>query len=123
MITRHHYQVYFEENFREDLKAFLNSINAVSYSHHAKLQTIQDRYGIIPVIKKDSLPSGTPIEYYRIDGILWKVVFKFTNFNSAFDYSYTIAKDGTVVTAWANEKSDNHSTLNHTIYEQEGVLV
>lgn len=49
--------------------------------------------------------------YQRSDGSLQKVVLRVPMLSPVFDYTYVIAREGYVVSAWANSKSDNHRLL------------
>lgn len=117
---KYHREVFFEVSAPRQFSDFLAALPPVlSYTHHAKLQTINDRYGIIPVLRADMLRASDVFEYVKDGGAVEKLVFRIDWLSERFSYSYSVSADGKVVTCWANEKTDVHGTLDRRAYATE----
>ena len=121
---KYHKEVYFEGGATERFMASLASNIRVgqeqlTYSMHAKLETIKDRYQIIPVLRPSDLKAEDIIEYTKENGAIVKALFRISTLSLRFDFSYSVSVDGRVLTCWANTKDDRHRTLNKNLYEGE----
>ena len=116
--NRYHAGVYFPDNFAEMVLEFINSFTGeVDLTNHAAEQLFEDKRGTIPLPTNEELldPSNKIVEFYeRRDrtGRIQKAVFRISNLHENLDYTYVVARDGVIVTAWANDKGDNHRLTN-----------
>ena len=116
--NRYHCEVYFPENFPQMVLEFINTFKGdVDLTTHAAEQMYEDKRGQIPLPTNDELlnPGNKIIEIYeRLDkpGRIQKAVFRIGHLNENYDYSYVVARDGVIVTAWTNDKGDNHRLTN-----------
>lgn len=112
--NRYHDSIYFPENFSEMMVEFVQTLNdEIDLTHHAAEALYEDKRGSIPLpTKKELLDSDNKIiEFYeRMDrlGRIQKAVFRVGHLHEKYDYTYVVARGGVVVTAWANDKGDNH---------------
>ncbi len=120
--NRYHDSIYFPENFSEMIMEFIQTLsNEIDLTNHAAEALYEDKRGNIPLpTKKELLDSGNKIvEFYeKTDrlGRIQKAVFRISHLSEKYDYTYVVARGGVVVTAWANDKGDNHR-LTHAINE------
>lgn len=97
---------------------FLGQLPAdIDLTYHAAEQLIEDRRTIIPLPDKAELfhNSNTLVEVYekmtedgQPQGIVQKMLIRVHNMNPDYDFCYVLAREGFVVSAWANDKGDNH---------------
>lgn len=121
--TKYHKEVGFENQAIEHIVAeILNSVapldEQIDYTLHAKLETIKDRYQIVPVLTKNNLKKEDIIEYTKENGKIVKALFRIKNLSNRFDFTYSVSLDGKVLTCWANRKDDVHRTLDKNKYER-----
>lgn len=116
-LRRYHNKIYFPENLGEMCAEFISQINDVDVTFHAAEQLMEDRRGIIPLPSREEIfhPSNTLVEIYeQLDnegcpiGRIQKMLIRVHNFNEQYDYSYVLAREGFIVSAWANDKNDDH---------------
>ena len=121
-ITRFHKEVGFEPGAIKEIFNILWSLSSLRYTQHAKMETIKDRYAIIPVIKLSDIKPEDIFEYTKDDGELEQFMVRINPPTGAFSYCYSISvrpeTKGNIVTVWANTKYDSHRTLNTRIYER-----
>ena len=113
-MERYHRDIGLPENAEKLLDRFFAGFNSVRYSHHAKLETIHDRYGIIPVVRKDQLKPENCFELFVYGNVIAKAVFRVEGAHS--DHCYSVSAEGIVVTCWTNAKDDAHATLDAAQY-------
>ena len=112
--NRYHDSIYFPENFSTMMMEFVQTLNGeIDLTNHAAEALFEDKRGDIPLPdKKELLDSNNKIvEFYeRTDrlGRIQKAVFRIGHLHEKYDYTYVVARGGVVVTAWANDKGDNH---------------
>jgi len=103
-----------------EAKALIGRNLNLSYSHHAKLACVNDRYGIISKppfqigINLDNL-----IEVETENSVIVKVVVR-QKYDSKFDIALAISiegKNSTVKSVWLNDSSDKHFTLDRSKYQ------
>ena len=115
-IKRYHREVGFPEGFEKMMERYFGSFTKVTYSHHAKLETIKDRYQIIPVLQREWLNAGRCFEVFVEGGEIVKAVFRIVG--KGVDNCYSVSLVGTVVTVWANKTDDSHRTLRTELYNK-----
>lgn len=114
-MSRYHKELGFPEGTNEKLNQFVQGLTSLRYSQHAKLETIKDRYHIVPVITKEALKVEDVFEIVTEGDEIVKAVFRVSGEN-ALDNCYSISKEGTVVTCWTNQSEDTHRTLDASLY-------
>lgn len=114
-MSRYHREVGFPEWAGKRLENFLQNIECVIYSPHAKSETLKDRYHIIPVIKKSTLKVEDIFEIETEGNCVVKAVFRIKGENS-LDNCYAVTGDGVVKTCWTNTAKDSHRTLDKSVY-------
>ena len=112
-----HKEVGFEPGATEEIMAALGRLSRLTYTRHAQLETIKDRYKIIPVLKLADIEPDDIFEYTRMGGRIERIAIRVKKFDQWFDFCYSVSLEGMVVTAWANSKDDDHSTLRRREYE------
>ena len=112
--NRYHADIYFPDDYPSMVLEFIESFTGeVDLTHHAAEQLLEDKRGQIPLPTKEELlnPDTKLIEIYeRTDriGRIQKAVFRLGHLDKNYDYSYVVAREGVIVTAWANDKGDHH---------------
>ncbi len=120
-LRRYHHKVFFPSNTKEMLIDFINQIVKIDITNHAMIELSTDRRGIVPIPTKEEMfhSDNTLVEFYeRLDndnnpeGIIQKVLVRVHNLSSRLDYSYVLAREGFIVSGWANAKGDDHRLNN-----------
>lgn len=123
-MRRYHHKVFFSNNVGKMLKEFIENLGAkeIEYKQHATIERCLDKRATIPQATKEILfhPKNTLVEFYEIlttDGVptarIQKLVIRVHHLSNKFDYTYVIAREGFVISNWANDKNDDHR-LTHT---------
>ncbi len=92
----------------------------LTYSHHAKLSCVNDRYGIIskpPFVVEVTRENIIEVETTPTNFIV-KIVIRI-GYDSRFDIALALLVDydvATVKSCWLNEKTDSHFTLDKSKY-------
>lgn len=116
-LRRYHNKIYFPENTALMCLEFFGQINDVDVTYHAAEQLMEDRRGIIPLPSREELlhPTNTLVEMYELcndqsepQGKIQKMLIRVHNLSEEYDYSYVLAREGFIVSAWANDKNDDH---------------
>ncbi len=113
-LNKYHSGVYFPESFPTMVLEFIESfVGEIDLTNHAAEQMYADKRGKIPLPTKEELldRSNRIFEFHeRQDrlGRLQKAHFRISHLNEDYDYTYVVARGGVIVTAWANDKGDNH---------------
>lgn len=102
---------------------FLN-FEALGATHHAIEEMKKDKLGMIPMPSKDDIlqSENMVIEFYEPiindvpSGYIQKILIRVKNLSDKVDYSYLIAREGFIVSAWANMKNDIHRLTNSNGY-------
>lgn len=123
-LRRYHYQIWFPENTSVMLASFFEQFEDVDITYHAAEQLIEDRNGIIPLPSKLEMmnPTNTLIEFYEImdntkrTHILQKALIRIHDLDPKLDFSYVLAREGFVVSAWSQKKNDIQK-LTKSLYE------
>lgn len=116
-LRRYHNKIYFPDNTAVMCLEFFGQIKDVDVTYHAAEQLMEDRRGIIPLPSREELlhSSNTLVEFYEVmdeynqpTGVCQKMLIRVHNLSEDFDYSYVLAREGFIVSAWANDKNDDH---------------
>lgn len=116
-LRRYHKNIHFPENLGEMCLEFFQQVTEVNPTYHSAEQLMEDKRGIIPLPTREEIfhSSNTLVEFYeqvneygeRLNRIQ-KMLIRVHNLSEEFDYSYVLAREGFVVSAWANDKNDDH---------------
>ena len=96
---------------------FFQSLPKVDVTTHAAEQLLEDKRGVIPLPTKEELfdAANILVEVYEIldrggepTGKIQKAVIRIRGLSEKLDYTYVVAREGYVVSTWANSKSDKH---------------
>jgi hypothetical protein len=116
-LRRYHHKIYFPENTGQMCMEFLGQITDVDVTYHAAEQLIEDKRGIIPLPTREEIfhSANTLVEYYEVlnefgesMNRIQKMLIRIHNLDEKYDYSYVLAREGYIVSAWANDKNDDH---------------
>jgi len=116
-LRRYHNKIYFPESTAMMCLEFFGQIKDVDVTYHAAEQLMEDRRGIIPLPSREELlhNSNTLVEFYEVlddynapQGTIQKMLIRVHNLSETYDYSYVLAREGYIVSAWANDKTDDH---------------
>lgn len=116
-LRRYHNKIFFPENTAALCLEFFGQIKDVDITYHAAEQLIEDRRGIIPLPTREELlhATNTLVEFYEVlddfdmpIGRAQKMLIRVHNLSEKYDYSYVLAREGFIVSAWANDKNDEH---------------
>lgn len=113
-LNKYHASIHFPGEFPEMVLEFIESfVGEIDLTNHAAEQMYEDKRGRIPLPTKEELlhRSNKIFEFHeRQDrlGRIQKAHFRVSFLNEKFDYTYVVARGGVIVTAWANDKGDNH---------------
>lgn len=122
-MRRYHHKVFFDENIGHMTREFIEQLGdkEIGYTHHAEKERFVDKRGVIPRATREILfyPANTLVEVYEIlqsDGTpsarIQKLVIRTHHLSDRYDYTYVIAREGYVVSNWANDKGDEHRLNN-----------
>lgn len=113
-VHKYHYSVYFPENFANMMLEFVQTIKSdPDLTGHAANEMNEDKRGQIPLPTKEEILDRTNmvVEVHELvdkPGRIQRAAFRINFLSEDYDYTYIIARDGVIVTAWANDKGDNH---------------
>ena len=116
-LRRYHHKIFFPENTGQMCLEFFAQIKDVDVTYHAAEQLMVDRRGIIPLPSREELmhDTNTLVEFYEQlneygepMGRIQKMLIRVHNLHEDYDYSYVFAREGFIVSAWANDKNDDH---------------
>lgn len=113
---RYHRQVGFPEGTKEALERFFAGFAAVRYSHHAKLETVTDRHGIIPIVKRSALTPERCFEIVVEGGFIVKAGFQVEG--ETHNHAYVVSCEGVVITCWSDPKENQYRHLDKAQYAQ-----
>lgn len=130
LLRRYHYQVYFPDNTGEMCLEFFSQLpEDINPTYHAMHQMVDDESGIIDLPTKSDLlnSSNTLVEFYenltpdnKPVGTIQKMLVRVPTLSNTKDYSYLVAREGFIVSAWSNDKTDIHRlTRNNNYYRPE----
>lgn len=121
---RYHYMVFFPESTPLMVVEFLNQLKFIRPTTHAKEEMLKEKHGSIPLPSKEDIMNqdNSLIEFYepiingKQSGYIQKMLVRVKHLSDTHDYSYLIAREGYIVSAWANTKSDIHRLKNSNSY-------
>ena len=126
--VRYHYEVSWPKNVGEMCLSFFEEfkrLDKVQTTFHSANQLMDERNGTIPLPTLADLlhPQNTLVEIYEIlddnnspSGVIQKVLVRAHHLDECKDYSYVISRDGFLVSAWTNSKTDIHRLINRDLY-------
>src|SRR5664279_5393644 len=124
-MRRYHYRVFFPENTAEMCLEFFNQLNYINVTYHAMYQMCDDPRSIIDLPNKSDLidPTNLLVEFYEnLDkignpmGVIQKVLLRVCHLNEQFDFTYLLAREGYIVSAWCSDKNDMNR-LTKSLYQ------
>lgn len=124
-LRRYHHKIWLPDNTGFMCMDFFTQIKEVDVTYHAADQLLEDRRGIIPLPSRAELlhNTNTLVEVYeRLDandnptGIIQKMLLRVHNLHPAYDYCYVLAREGFIVSTWANDKGDDHRIDKDHVY-------
>jgi hypothetical protein len=116
-LRRYHNKIHFPENTALMCLEFFGQIGDVDVTYHAAEQLMEDRRTIIPLPSREELlhDTNTLVEMYELCddwkeplGKLQKILIRVHNLHDQYDFAYVLAREGFIVSAWANDKDDDH---------------
>jgi hypothetical protein len=116
-LRRYHYNVFFPENTADMCLDFFLQLNEVNVTYHAAHQMFDDPRGIIDLPDKDDLlkEENILVEFYenlsednKPTGLMQKMLLRIKHFSKTQDFTYLIAREGYIVSAWKSDKDDIH---------------
>ena len=124
----YHREVYWKDNFDKNSYKLIDK-NDIRYSLHMEENFALpindkhriDKYILNNIISNISFDDIKPFEVLVYNGEVIKTVIRIP-YDDKYDISIVFRK-GLVITAWLNEKSDIHITINKTKYVKENDMV
>lgn len=122
---RYHYQVMLPTYVGEMCLNFFENFEKVQTTYHSANQLIEEYKASIPLPTRADLmhPGNTLVELYEIvdkwgypSKVMQKAVIRTHHLDSNRDFSYVVARDGFLISAWANAKTDIHRLLSRDVY-------
>lgn len=119
--NRYHSEIYFPESYPDMMMEFIETFKGdVDLTNHAAGELYEDKRGQIPLPSYDEIldSSNKVVEIHELTnktGRIQRTVFRIGHLSEKYDYTYVIARGGVVVTAWANDKGDNHRLTNTSV--------
>jgi hypothetical protein len=124
-MRRYHFKVYFPPHTLDMCAEFFSQLNELYVTYHAAYQMCDDSRSIIVMPTIDDLmrPESKLIEFYEnLDEsgmplfTMQKALIRVHHLNEKFDFTYLIAREGYIVSAWCSAKADNHR-LTRSLYD------
>lgn len=116
-LRRYHNKIHFPENTALMCLEFFGQITDVDLTYHAAEQLMEDKRCVIDLPTRDDLlhATNTLVEFYELcdeegnpQGRIQKMLIRVHNLHEKYDFSYVLAREGYIVSAWANDKNDDH---------------
>lgn len=113
----YHNKIHFPENVGLMCAEFIGQIDDIDMTYHAAEQLLEDKRGVIPLPSREDIfhPTNTLVEVYELLdnesaplGRIQKMLVRIHNLSDEYDYSYVLAREGFIVSAWINDKDDDH---------------
>lgn len=123
--VRYHYEIGLPNYVGEMCLEFFMNFAKVNTTFHSANQLIDEMKGAIPLPTKVDLlnPNNTLVELYeQVDAhdaparVMQKAVIRVHHLNDTKDYTYVVARDGYLISAWANAKTDIHRLKSRDVY-------
>ncbi len=122
---RYHYEIGFPKYVGEMCLDFFQNFEEVKTTFHSANQLMDERNGMIPLPTRADLlhPGNTLVEIYEVvdkydmpSKIMQKALVRVHHLDGEKDYAYVVARDGFLISAWANDKSDIHRLEQRDVY-------
>lgn len=121
---RCHSKIWLPPNIKSMLLEFFETLPFVDVTNHAAIEMENDKNGIIPLPDKAELMESNvklveiyqKLENNQVIPQIQKIVLRVPSLSERFDYTYVVAREGFVVSAWSNDKNDNHRITEHFDY-------
>lgn len=115
--NKYHTNIYFPPEFSELVVEFISTFNEEIEltAHAAEEMYSNDKRGHIPLPTKDEILNADASQIFEFAerkdrlGRIQKAAFRLSHLSEKYDYSYVIARDGVIITSWANDKDDWHT--------------
>lgn len=123
-LIRYHYDIWFPDGIADMCLDFFEQFEELGTTYHSADQLIGDERGIIPMPTKEDLmhPTNSLVEVYErklnglATGVMQKALLRVHHFSDTYDYCYVVSREGFIVSAWTNDKSDIHRLINDHVY-------
>ena len=124
-MRRYHYKVYFPANTAQMHGEFFEQLQHLNVTYHAAYQMCDDPRSIIDLPAHADLvrPTSKLVEFYEnLDngnqptGKIQKMLVRVSHLNEMYDFTYLVAREGYIISAWCSEKTDVHR-LTRSLYE------
>ena len=122
---RYHYELGLPGYVGDMCLEFFQNFDKIQTTFHSANQLIDERNGFIPLPTLADLlhPKNTLVELYELMDkynmpakIMQKALIRVHHLDDHKDFSYVIARDGFLISAWANAKTDIHRLKNRDVY-------
>lgn len=122
---RYHYEIGFPRYVGDMCLDFFSQFEKVQTTFHSKNQFADDHRGVIPIPTRADLltPQNTLVEIYELADkydnptkVMQKALIRCHHMDNRRDYSYVVARDGFIISAWSNAKEDKHRLLKRSVY-------
>lgn len=123
-VRRYHGGVWMPDNMPAMVDDFITSCDlrqSPLLSKHAASEMLDEQHGLIPMPCWEDLLNGDAslVECEEVldssgdaTGTLSKMVLRLHHLSDALDFTYVVGRGGTIISAWANYKSDHHRLVN-----------
>jgi hypothetical protein len=122
---RYHYELGFPYYVGEMCLEFFESFKEIRMTYHSANQLIEEYKASIPLPTRADLlhPNNILVELYEITDkwdkptkVIQKALIRTRHLDDKRDFSYVVARDGFLISAWANAKTDIHRLINREVY-------
>jgi len=122
---RYHYDIGLPTYVGHMCLEFFGNFEKVQTTFHSANQLMDEHKGAIPLPSRADLlhPRNTLVEIYELvdkydmpSKIMQKALIRVHHLDEEKDFSYVIARDGFLISAWANAKTDIHRLINRDVY-------
>lgn len=126
--VRYHYEIGWPANIGEMCLSFFANFkqhDKIQTTFHSANQLLDESNGSIPLPTLADLlnPNNTLVEIYEVlddsnkrTSMIQKLLLRVHHLNDTKDYSYVISRDGFLISAWTNSKTDIHRLINRDLY-------
>lgn len=123
-MKRYHKQVFFPSNTKLQLEKFTDILNVLKWQvtghsiEHIRYTRYMELHGILSFIKGLELDYSNIFEYYTDNtGLIAKACYRL-NYTDNLALILVIGQGKSLITIYCNDKTDNHNTLNRSLYIQ-----
>ena len=130
-MRRYHYTIHYPKNIKDMVMEFIDQFRENEETkdpeptYHAAEQLLEDKRALkyksdIPLPTFDEIfdHRNTLVEFYEnLDAKnIQKAVIRVYHLHENLDFTYVVAREGFIVSAWANEKDDVHRLTHDNNY-------